>query len=58
MGRFQGSRSARIASLNATAKVNGVKPFAYLRPALEAVTAGHPQAQIDDLLPWNFRPSS
>ncbi|WP_407674065.1 transposase domain-containing protein, partial [Paracoccus beibuensis] len=30
----------------------------YLRATLEAVATGHPQARIDDLLPWNFEPSS
>lgn len=27
-------------------------------PILEAVAANHPQARIDDPLPWNFKPSS
>ena len=54
-GHDEGGRSwARIASLIATAKVNGVEPFAYLKTTLKAVAAGHPQAQIDKLLPWNF----
>ncbi|MGR3469337.1 MAG: transposase domain-containing protein, partial [Paracoccus sp. (in: a-proteobacteria)] len=35
-----------------------VEPFAYLKATLEAVAVGHPQAQIDDLLPWNFKLSS
>nr|WP_235986431.1 transposase domain-containing protein [Paracoccus aerius] len=42
----------------ATTKVNGVEPFAYLKATLEAFAAGRPQAQIDNLLPWNFRPAS
>lgn len=58
-GHDEGGRTwARIASLIATAKINSVEPFAYLKATLEAVAAGHPQARIDDLLPWNFRPSS
>lgn len=58
-GHDEGGRSwARIASLVATAKVNGVEPFAYLKATLEAVAAGHPQAKIDVLLPWNFKPAS
>ncbi|MDF1710501.1 MAG: transposase domain-containing protein, partial [Paracoccaceae bacterium] len=48
----------RIASLIETAKINGVEPFAYLKATLEAIAAGHPQGQIDDLLPWNFMRSS
>jgi transposase len=41
-----------------TAKVNGVEPFAYLKATLEAIASGHPQSRIDNLLPWNFQPSS
>ncbi|MFC3170287.1 transposase domain-containing protein [Paracoccus fontiphilus] len=33
-----------MASLVATAKVNSVEPFVYLKATLEAVAAGHPQA--------------
>lgn len=58
-GHDEGGRLwASIASLIATAKINGIEPFAYLKATLEAVAAGHPQARIDDLLPWNFKPSS
>ncbi|WP_188744986.1 transposase domain-containing protein, partial [Roseovarius pacificus] len=31
---------------------------AYLKATLEAIAAGHPKSQIDDLLPWNFDSSS
>ncbi|TVS19693.1 MAG: IS66 family transposase [Gammaproteobacteria bacterium] len=48
----------RIASLIETCKINGVEPFAYLRATLTAIANGHPQSHIDDLLPWNFTPSS
>lgn len=48
----------RIASLIATAKVNDVEPFAYLKATLEAIEPSHPANPIDDLLPWNFQPSS
>lgn len=48
----------RIASLIATAKINGAEPFAYLKATLEAIAAGHPASQLDELLPWNFQPSS
>jgi transposase len=47
-----------IASLIETAKINGVEPFAYLKTTLEAIARGHPQNRIDDLLPWNFNPST
>lgn len=58
-GHDEGGRAwGRIASLIETAKINGVEPFAYLKTTLEAIAAGHPQGRIDDLLPWNFKPSS
>ena len=58
-GHDEGGRTwGRIASLIETAKINGVEPFAYLKATLEAIAGGHPQRRIDDLLPWNFQPSS
>jgi transposase len=48
----------RIASLIETCKINGVEPFAYLKATLTAIANGHPQSRIEDLLPWNFNPSS
>lgn len=58
-GHDEGGRAwGRIAALIETAKVNGVEPFAYLKATLEAIANGHPQNSIDDLLPWNFRPST
>lgn len=54
-GHDEGAQNwARIASLIATCKMNGVEPFAYLKATLEAIAAGHPHADIDDLLPWAF----
>jgi transposase len=58
-GHDEGGRAwGRIASLIETCKINGVEPFAYLKSTLEAIAAGHPKNRIDDLLPWNFKPSS
>jgi len=58
-GHDEGGRAwGRIASLIATAKINGVEPFAYLKATLEAIANGHPAAQTDQLLPCNFQPSS
>ena len=58
-GHDEGGRAwGRIASLIGTAKVNGVEPFACLKSTLEAIAAGHSQNRVDDLLPWNFQPSS
>lgn len=48
----------RIASLIETCKINGIEPFVYLKATLTAIANGHPQSDIDDLLPWNFKPSS
>ncbi|WP_373418574.1 transposase domain-containing protein [Roseinatronobacter sp. S2] len=30
----------------------------YLKATLTAIANSHPQNRIDDLLPWNFKPSS
>ena len=49
-----GDRWATVCSLIATAKLNNVEPFAYLRDILERMTDGHPMSRIDDLLPWNW----
>ena len=58
-GHDEGGKAwGRIASLIETSKINGVEPFAYLKATLEAIAAGHPKNRIDDLLPWNFTPSS
>ena len=46
-------RWAVVASLLATAKLNDVEPFSYLRDVLESLSDGHPMSRLDDLLPWN-----
>jgi transposase len=48
------ARWAIVASLLTTAKLNDVEPFAYLKDVLERMSNGHPMAQLDDLLPWNW----
>jgi transposase len=45
---------ATIASLIETCKLNGVEPHAYLADIIARIVAGHPQSQIDDLLPWAY----
>jgi hypothetical protein len=52
------ARWAVVASLLATAKLNDVEPFAYLKDVLERMSTGHPMSKLDDLLPWNWTPSS
>ena len=49
---------ARISSLIETCKMNDVEPYAWLKSTLEKIAAGHPQSQIHDLLPWNFKPAN
>jgi transposase len=50
-----GHRAAILYSLIVTAKMNGVDPQAWLADVLARVAA-HPAQQIDELLPWNWRP--
>jgi len=55
-GHDEGAQNwARLASLMATCKLNGIEPFAYMKATLEALAAGHRNAEIDQLLPWNFQ---
>jgi transposase len=51
------ARWAVVASLLATAKLNDVEPFAYLKDILERMSNGHPMSLLDDLLPWNWASS-
>ena len=51
-------RWAIVASLLETAKLNGIEPYAYLKDVLERMTDGHPTSRIDELLPWNWKPSA
>ena len=51
-------RWATVCSLITTAKLNDVEPFAYLEDALERMSNGHPISRLDELLPWNWRPST
>ena len=51
------ARWAVVASLLATAKLNNVEPFAYLKDILERLSEGHPMSKLDDLLPWNWTAS-
>src|SRR3990170_238479 len=48
------ARWAIVASLLATAKLNVVEPFAYLKDVLERLSNGYPMSRLDDLLPWNW----
>ena len=47
---------AVVASLVETCKLNSVDPHAYLVDVITRIVAGHPQSQIDNLLPWAYAP--
>jgi len=49
-----GEHWAVIASLIETCKLNGIDPQAYLADILTRIVNDHPQARIDELLPWNY----
>jgi transposase len=51
-------RWAIVSSLITTAKLNKVEPYAYLKDVLERMTNGHPVSRLDELLPWNWKPST
>ena len=46
---------AVIASLIETCKLNDVDPLAYLTDVLTRIVNGHPNRDIDELLPWAYR---
>ena len=46
---------AIIASLIETCKLNDVDPLAYLTDVLTRIVSGHPNSDIDKLLPWGYR---
>ena len=52
-----GEHWATIASLIETAKLNDVDPYAYLSDVIARIVAGHPQSQLDELLPWAYAPT-
>ena len=46
---------AIIASLIETCKLNDVDPLAYMTDVLTRIIIGHPNSEIDQLLPWGYR---
>ena len=48
---------AVIASLVETCKLNSVDPQAYLADVITRIVTGHPQSQLDELLPWAYTPA-
>ena len=53
-----GERWGTVCSLIATARLNDVEPYAYLRDVLRRMADGYPVNRLDDLLPWNWSPTS
>ena len=49
-----GEHWAVIASLIETCKLTGIEPHAYLADVITRIVNGHPNSQIDDLLPWAY----
>jgi transposase len=48
---------AGMYSLIATCVLHGISPLHYLADVLARLNQGHPQAKLDELLPWNWQPS-
>ncbi|WP_247540210.1 transposase domain-containing protein, partial [Bradyrhizobium sp. 168] len=46
---------AVVATLVETCKLNDVDPLAYLTDVLTRIVNGHPNRDIDQLLPWGYR---
>jgi transposase len=53
-----GARWAAVCSLIATAKLNDVEPYAYLRDVLQRMVDGHPVNRLGELLPWAWKPEN
>jgi hypothetical protein len=49
---------AAAASLIETCKLNGVNPQTYFTDLLTRLVNGWPQAQIDELMPWCWKPAA
>ena len=49
---------AVIASLIETCKLNGVDPLAYLAASITKIVNAHPNARLDELLPWAYPPAN
>lgn len=45
---------AILASLIETAKLGGIDPQVYITNVITRIVGGHPQSQIDELMPWNL----
>ena len=52
-----GQRAAAMYSLIVTAKMNDIDPQAWLADVFARI-AGHPSHRLDELLPWNWHPTT
>jgi transposase len=52
-----GNRAASMYTIMQTAKLNGVNPEAYLKDTLAKIAEGHPIRRLDELMPWQRRPT-
>lgn len=58
-GHDEGGRNwARFASLIGTCKINGVEPYGYLVDLFTRLASGHPDKDIDALMPWAYIPAA
>lgn len=48
---------AIVASLIETCKLNGIDPLAYLTDIITGIVNGHPNSQLDELMPWAYQPA-
>lgn len=53
-----GEHWAIIASLIETCKLGAIDPQTYLADVITKIVSGHPNSQIDDLLPWAYPPAA
>jgi transposase len=53
-----GEHWAIIASLIETCKLGGIDPQTYIADVITRIVNGHPNSQIDDLLPWAYAQSA
>ncbi|TPQ46737.1 IS66 family transposase, partial [Prosthecomicrobium hirschii] len=49
---------AVVASLIETCKLGGIDPLAYLTDIITRIVNGHPNSQLDELMPWAYQPSA
>jgi transposase len=53
-----GRRAAIIYTIAETAKLNGLNPEVYIATVIDRLCRGHTIDRLDELLPWNFKPSA